>query len=213
MPFTISVCALALPTSAAARITPKNIFIRSFSFFRACCSHVDTLGAEKKSGVPYILTSARRHRQTPLPKHDEKTRHVDCPRSATFVSRFGFTLAKFSSKRQYAVAYVPPSRFRATEDLPESFRDSPAPRSAVHCRHGFPRFWPPLWRTRRSASLPLLRPGILLRHLCSYGGQYQRSTVLLPKNSAIIPKRPCQWQGRIFNKKSEPLLIYGEQGT
>ena len=35
-----------------------------------------TLGAEKKSGVPYILTSPRRHRQTPASKHDEKTRHV-----------------------------------------------------------------------------------------------------------------------------------------
>ena len=27
------------------------------SFSRANCSHVDTLGAEKKSGVPYILMS------------------------------------------------------------------------------------------------------------------------------------------------------------
>ena len=39
-----------------------------------------------------------RHRQTPLPKHDEKTRHVDYPRSATFVSSLGFTLAKFHIK-------------------------------------------------------------------------------------------------------------------
>ena len=46
------------------------------SFSRARCSHVDTLGAEKKSGVPYILMSHVRHRQTPLQKHDEKTRHV-----------------------------------------------------------------------------------------------------------------------------------------
>ena len=38
--------------------------------------HVDTLGAEKKGGVPYILTSPRRHRQTPASKHDQKTRHV-----------------------------------------------------------------------------------------------------------------------------------------
>ena len=52
------------------------------------------------------------------------------------------TLAKFYTKRQYAIAYVPPSRFRATEDQPESFRDRPAPRSAALCR------------TRRSASLP-----------------------------------------------------------
>ena len=41
------------------------------------CQHVDTLGAEKKSGVPYILTSFERHRQTPELKHDEKTRHVE----------------------------------------------------------------------------------------------------------------------------------------
>ena len=32
-------------------------FIRSLFLFHASCSHVDTLGAEKKSGVPYILTS------------------------------------------------------------------------------------------------------------------------------------------------------------
>ena len=35
-----------------------------------------TQGAEKKSGVPYIHMSFKRHRQTPESKHDEKTRHV-----------------------------------------------------------------------------------------------------------------------------------------
>ena len=35
-----------------------------------------TLGAEKKSGVPYILMSDARHRQTPFKKHDQKTRHM-----------------------------------------------------------------------------------------------------------------------------------------
>ena len=49
----------------------------SLSFlFRASCSHDDTLGAAKKSGVPYILTSFERHRQTPEIEHDQKTRHV-----------------------------------------------------------------------------------------------------------------------------------------
>ena len=46
-----------------------------------------TLSAEKKSGVPCILTSRERHRQTPIEEHDMKTRHVDCPRSATLVFR------------------------------------------------------------------------------------------------------------------------------
>ena len=58
------------------------------AFLRACFVETAALGAEKKSGVPYILTFQERHRQTPELKHDEKTRHVDCPRSATFVFRF-----------------------------------------------------------------------------------------------------------------------------
>jgi hypothetical protein len=36
-----------------------------------------TLGTEKKSGAPYILTFRERHRQTPIAKHDKKTRHVE----------------------------------------------------------------------------------------------------------------------------------------
>ena len=36
----------------------------------------DTLGAEKKSGVPYFHTPYGRCRQTPVLKHDQKTRHV-----------------------------------------------------------------------------------------------------------------------------------------
>ena len=76
------------------------------SFSRANCSHVDTLGAEKKSGVPYILTSHARHRQTPSSKHDQKTRHVGLAHVAQpsylAYSYFGEVL----HEARYAVAYV-----------------------------------------------------------------------------------------------------------
>ena len=64
------------------------------------------LGAEKKSGVPYILTSAGRHRQTPATKHDQKTRHVGLAHVAQpsylALSYFG----EVFQQARYAVAYV-----------------------------------------------------------------------------------------------------------
>ena len=64
-----------------ASASPNKIQLRSLfmfpSFFCAIpLPRPDTLGTEKKSGVPYILTFYRRHRQTPYYKHDQKTRHV-----------------------------------------------------------------------------------------------------------------------------------------
>ena len=96
------------PTSAS----PNKIQLRSLfmfpSFFCAIpLPRPDTLGTENESGVPYILTSQGRHRQTPLCKHDQKTRHVGLAHVAQLrISLAFFTLAKFSLKRQYAVAYV-----------------------------------------------------------------------------------------------------------
>ena len=84
-------------------------FIVPSLFSRAGNSHVDTLGAEKKSGVPHILTSHARHRQTPFYKHDQKTRHMDGNPSTQRNLRISLvilTLAKFCMKRKYAVAYV-----------------------------------------------------------------------------------------------------------
>ena len=96
------------------------IFLISRFLFHAYCSHIDTLGAEKKSGVPYILMSDVRHRQTPTSKHDQKIRHVGLAHVAQpsylAYSYFG----EVSHQAQYAVAYVP-----------GSFRDFPAPRSAA----------------------------------------------------------------------------------
>ena len=43
-----------------------QFFHFSFLSSRARCLHVDTLGAGKKSGVPYILILQVRHRQTPF---------------------------------------------------------------------------------------------------------------------------------------------------
>ncbi len=99
-----------------------GIVLRAFPFSSSPAPVVlprpDTLGAEKESGVPYILTSYRRHRQTPLPKHDQKTRHVGLAHVAQPSYRaLVLTLAKFSVKRQYAVAYVL-----------GAFRACPAPR-------------------------------------------------------------------------------------
>jgi len=88
---------------------------------RQFCSHVDTLCAEKKSGVPYILMSSRRHRQTPLPKHDEKTRHMG--------------LAHVAQPSYLALVLLWRSFLDSDNTLlrtlPKSFRDSPAPRSAA----------------------------------------------------------------------------------
>ena len=64
-----------------ASASPNKIQLRSLfmfpSFFCAIpLPRPDTLGTEKKSGVPYILMSSVRHRQTPFKKHEEKARHV-----------------------------------------------------------------------------------------------------------------------------------------
>ena len=75
---------------------PNRFHYSSLFSLRAHGTHVDTLGAEKKSGVPYILTSLRRHRQTPLQKHDQKARHVGLTHVAQPSYRaFAITLAKF----------------------------------------------------------------------------------------------------------------------
>ena len=44
--------------------------VYAFLFPRLFPYRLAALGAEKKSGVPYIFTSQVRHRQTPLSKHD-----------------------------------------------------------------------------------------------------------------------------------------------
>jgi len=77
-----------------------EMFILAFLIPRRLFAH-HTPGAEKKSGVPYILTSYRRHRQTPIEKHDQKTRHVGLAHVAQpSYSAFRFlTLAKFPVKR------------------------------------------------------------------------------------------------------------------
>ena len=72
--------------------------------FSFCCSPAlcctTTYRREKKSGVPYILTSYRRRRQTPIEKHDYKTRHVIAHAAQPSYSAFRFlTLAKFPVKR------------------------------------------------------------------------------------------------------------------
>ena len=54
-------------------LTSQQHFLQSF---RAFYAEAAALGAEKKSGVPYILTPHARHRQTPVEEHEEKTRHV-----------------------------------------------------------------------------------------------------------------------------------------
>jgi hypothetical protein len=51
---------------------PEPFFIHAYS-----CQDSPRKGAERKRGVPYILTSFKRHRQTPKLKHDKKTRHAD----------------------------------------------------------------------------------------------------------------------------------------
>ena len=58
-----------------------------------------TKGAEKKSGVPYILTSQRRHRQTPRLKHDKKTRHVIAHAAQPSYSALVLEIGDFSLKR------------------------------------------------------------------------------------------------------------------
>ena len=142
-----------------ASTSPNKIQLRSLfmfpSFFCAIpLPRPDTLGTEKKSGVPYILMSQGRHRQTPLCKHDQKTRHVGLAHVAQLrISLAFFTLAKFSLKRQYAVAYVL-----------GAFRASPAPRRGAdgdgtpslpfghaRCVAGNPRLCPLPWEARGDA--------------------------------------------------------------
>ena len=88
-----------------ASASPNKIQLRSLfmfpSFFCAIpLPRPDTLGTEKKSGVPYILMSDARHRQTPFKKHDQKTRHVGLAHVAqpSYLAFIISTLAKFSSK-------------------------------------------------------------------------------------------------------------------
>ena len=103
--------------------------------------------------MSYILTSPRRHRQTPASKHDEKTRHVGLAHVAQpsylAYSYFG----EVFSVARYAVAYVP-----------GSFRDFPAPRIGAARRDASPCHW---FRGSGLCSggplgertLPKLRPG------------------------------------------------------
>ena len=73
-----------------------------------------------------------------------RTRIESTPRGLstrrTIVFRPTLRLAVFSDK----------ATLRWMRNVPGSFRDFPAPRSAAHCRRGCARFWPP--RITRSAS-------------------------------------------------------------
>ena len=66
--------------------------------------------------------SYRRHRQTPNEKHEQKTRHADTLRDASYISSFSFRkFWRFSCKAKYArLRTFPPSPFGATEDMPRS---------------------------------------------------------------------------------------------
>ena len=61
-----------------------------YSFFppRLCFMRPDTLGAEKKSGVPYILTSTVGIAKRPWQNMTRRHATWSIPRSATFVLRF-----------------------------------------------------------------------------------------------------------------------------
>ena len=154
-----------------ASASPNKIQLRSLfmfpSFFCAIpLPRPDTLGTEKKSGVPYILTSQGRHRQTPLCKHDQKTRHVGLAHVAQpSYSAFRFlTLAKFHIKRHTLL-----------RTLLGAFRAYPAPRlwllNGRDARSpSAPRFCPclggttpPRWRlsirSQQVATLPWFRAG------------------------------------------------------
>ena len=128
------------------------------------CSHVDTLGAEKESGVPYILTSRVRYRQTPSKKHDEKIRHVGLAHAAQPSYRaFSLTLAKFYTKHTIRCCV------RA-----ENLSGFPAPRLWLRCvgdnaPYHVPRFWPLPWKvaaTERGPPLALARWQVLCAALC-----------------------------------------------
>ena len=126
------------PTSAS----PNKIQLRSLfmfpSFFCAIpLPRPDTLGTEKKSGVPYILTFYRRHRQTPYYKHDQKTRHVGLAHVAQPSYRAcNLTLAKFS---------IEPDTLLRT--LLGAFRACPAPRRERRSRGDRPTGYPRLCLT------------------------------------------------------------------
>ena len=138
------------PASASPnKIQLRSLFMFSSSFCAIPLPRPDTLGAEKKSGVPYILTSQGRHRQTPASKHDQKTRHVGLAHVAQLRISLTLTLAKFSLKRQYAVAYVA----GGLSGLPSSSEGSGGPRGDRPT--GGPRFClTSLGDTARSASGP-----------------------------------------------------------
>ena len=195
-----------------ARASPNKIQLRSLfmfpSFFCAIpLPRPDTLGTEKKSGVPYILMSQGRHRQTPLCKHDQKTRHVGLAHVAQLrISLVFFTLAKFSLKRQYAVAYVL-----------GAFRASPAPRRGADgdgtpslpfghagCVASVPRLCPRLQHrgARRAANVSVsgrwrvlgaaLRRAIASRRAVPADVKDQLSRPCKGKLAIIIPHFPAQ---------------------
>ena len=78
------------------------IFLTPLTPLRLIHIRLAALGAEKKSGVPYIFMFYTRHRQKPTNKHGQKTRHVDLPRSASHIFDLLVENWRFSYRAKYA---------------------------------------------------------------------------------------------------------------
>ena len=113
------VCSSILPVNGRL---PPIVF---FCFLPRLLFAHPTSGAKKDRGVPYILMSHRRHRQTPVQKHDQKTRHVVAHVAQLSIVPLFQLWRSFRCSIRYAVAYVL-----------GAFRASPTPQSAAHSEHG-----------------------------------------------------------------------------